>query len=82
MYCVLTVVLNYRKSCGASLKVSVKFKIFCWRAMHGILSLKLTLANRHIGTSSHCTLFLIESKDVFHMTLKCRVFGDRLGWRA
>jgi hypothetical protein len=62
------------------LNVPAKVKIFCWRAMHGILPLKSILAGRHIGTSGQCPLCSLHAEDILHMMFGCQ--GATSIWRG
>jgi hypothetical protein len=54
------------------LEVPAKVKIYCWRIMHGIISLKAILFSRHIGDSGICPICNIEDEDVLHMLFNCQ----------
>jgi hypothetical protein len=54
-----------------NLDVPAKVKILCWKIMHGILTLKVILLKRHIGTSGVCPLCQSDEEDILHMVFKC-----------
>jgi hypothetical protein len=51
--------------------ISSKVKIFIWRALHGILTLKEILANRHIGNVGSCPICGLGAEDVLHLLFTC-----------
>jgi ribonuclease HI len=62
------------------LKIPSKVKIFCWRALHGILPLKCILANRHIGNSGECPICQQGAEDILHLLFRCPTAQDM--WEA
>jgi hypothetical protein len=62
------------------LKIPSKIKIFIWRVLHGILPLKSTLVNRHIGTSGECPICQLGLEDIQHLLFLCPVASDI--WQA
>jgi hypothetical protein len=52
-------------------KVSRKFQIFIWRALHGIVPCLYALANHHIGLSINCPVCTIDAEDLHHMIFCC-----------
>jgi ribonuclease HI len=53
------------------LKLPSKIKIFIWRSLHGILPVKSTLVNRHIGTSGQCPICSSGPEDIAHLLFRC-----------
>lgn len=54
------------------LRIPGKIKIFCWRALHGILPLKSILTNRHVGSADHCPMICSQGpEDVMHLLFGC-----------
>jgi hypothetical protein len=53
------------------MKIPSKFKIFIWRALHGILPLKSILYNQHIGTTGGCPICNQGPEDNNHLLFQC-----------
>jgi hypothetical protein len=52
-------------------KAPSKVKIFCWRILHGIISIKSILAGCHISTNDKCLICLVDVEDMSHLLFKC-----------
>jgi hypothetical protein len=58
------------------MKVPSKVKIFTWRALHGIITLKCILINRHIGDTRGCPICNQGPEDISHLLFTCPVARD------
>lgn len=58
------------------LKIPGKIKKFYWRALHGILSLKSILTNRHVGTNGNFPICLQGPEDVLHLLFGCTTIAE------
>lgn len=54
-----------------SLVVPGKVKLFCWRALHVVLSPKSILMNHHIGMEGDCPICRMHPEDIKHQLFGC-----------
>lgn len=63
-----------------SLKLPGKIKIFVWRCLHNAIPCFCVLANRHIGSVSHCPICSAGAEDIKHALFSCE--RARAVWTA